>query len=223
MTCPLCNQRKAKRFCPAKGVQICAVCCGTKRLVEINCPSDCPYLATARTHPPAVVQRRVETDRAMLLPLLQGLSERQGRVFLMMTSVISRHQSEGFQKLVDADVAQAAEALAATIETAARGIVYDHQPASLPAARLLAELKAMLADIVKSAAAELGAGAVAGLERDAAITLRRIEEAAKSTSKDDPRSTVFQELLIRVLAAPPGTVPQEASTPTAPASSLIIP
>jgi hypothetical protein len=155
--------------------------------------------------------------------LLQGLSERQGRVFLMMTSVVSRHQSEGFQKVVDGDVAQAAEALAATIETAARGIVYEHQPASLPAARLLAELKTMLADIVKSAVAELGAGAVAGLERDAAITLRRIEEAAKSTSKDDPRSTVFQELLIRVLAPPPGTVPQEANTPTATASSLIIP
>ena len=212
MVCPLCGQRKAKRACPALDRLICAVCCGTKRLVEINCPSDCPYLATARTHPPAVVQRKVETDRAMLLPLLQGLSERQGRVFLMMTSVISRHQSEGFQKLVDADVAQAAEALAATIETAARGIVYEHQPASLPAARLLAELKAMLADIVKSAAAELGAGAVAGLERDAAITLRRIEEAAKSTSQHDPRSTVFKELLIRVLAPPPGTVPQDANT-----------
>jgi hypothetical protein len=223
MTCPLCNQRKAKRFCPAKGVQICAVCCGTKRLVEINCPSDCPYLATARTHPPAVVQRKVETDRAMLLPLLQGLSERQARIFLMMTSVISRHQSEGFQKLVDADIAQAAEAFAATIETAGRGIVYDHQPASLPAGRLLAELKTMVGEIINSAAAELGAGAVAGLERDAAITLRRIEEAAKSTAKDDPRSTLFQELLIRVLAPPPGTVPQDPSASTAPASSLIIP
>jgi hypothetical protein len=64
---------------------------------------------------------------------------------------------------------------------------------------------------------------VAGLERDAAITLRRIEEAAKATAKDDPRSTLFQELLIRVLAPPPGTVTQDPSAPTAPASSLIIP
>jgi hypothetical protein len=159
----------------------------------------------------------------MLLPLLQGLSERQARVFLMMTSVISRHQSEGFQKLVDADVAQAAEALAATIETAARGIVYEHQPASLPAARLLGELKAMVGDILKSAAAELGAGAVAGLERDTAITLRRLEEAAKSTSKDDPQSTLFQELLIRVFEPPPGAASQDANAPTAPALSLIIP
>ncbi len=223
MVCPLCNKRKAKRVCPAKGVQICAVCCGTKRLVEIACPSGCIYLTTARSHPPAVVQRQMENDRAAVLPLLQGLSERQARVFLMMSSLISRHQVEGFQKLVDGDIAQAAEALASTIETAARGIVYEHQPASLPAARLMAELRTMAAEITQSAAAELGAGAVSGLERDAAIALRRIEDAAKSTSQRDPQSTLFQELLIRLLAPPPGTPAEDAKAPTAPASSLIIP
>src|SRR4029079_6022625 len=50
--CPLCGVRRARRGCPALGKQICAVCCGTKRLVEIQCPSDCAYLATAREHPP---------------------------------------------------------------------------------------------------------------------------------------------------------------------------
>ncbi len=53
MTCPLCSQRKARRACPALGHQICAVCCGTKRLTQIPCPSDCVYLASAREHPPA--------------------------------------------------------------------------------------------------------------------------------------------------------------------------
>ncbi len=223
MLCPLCNQRKAKRFCPAKGAQICAVCCGTKRLVEINCPSDCIYLASARNHPPAVIQRQIDADRAALIPLLHGFSERQARVFLMLASVVSRHQEEGFQKLVDADVAQAAEALAATIETAARGIVYEHQPASLPAARLLTELKKVVGEISHSAATELGAGGRSGLERDGAIALRRIEEAAQSTTKLNPQSAMFQELLKRVLAPPPGTPTEEASTPSAPASSLIIP
>jgi hypothetical protein len=159
----------------------------------------------------------------MLLPLLQGFSERQARVFLMLTSVISRHQSEQLQKLVDGDIAQAAEALAATIETSARGIVYEHQPASLPAARLLTELKAIVSDIAKSAAEELGAGAISGLERDIAVALRRIQEAAKTTSGRDSNSTIFQELLIRMLAPPLGTPMQDATTPTASASSLIIP
>jgi hypothetical protein len=222
MVCPLCNQRKAKRFCPAKSAQICAICCGTKRLVEINCPSDCIYLASARTHPPAVIQRQIDTDRAALIPLLHGFSERQARVFLMLASVVSRHRGEGFQKLVDADVAQAAEALAATMETATRGIVYEHQPASLSAARLLTELKTVVAEISNSGATELGAGGRSGLERDAAIALRRLEEAARSTVKLDPQSAMFQELLRRVLAPPPGA-PTEEAAPSVPASSLIIP
>src|SRR5688572_5143637 len=132
MGCPLCGRSKAKRACPALGQQICAICCGTKRLVEINCPSDCVYLNSARTHPPAVVQRQHEQDRAMLMPLLHGFSERQARVFLLLAAVISRYQSDALQKLADEDVAQAAESLASTLETADRGIVYEPQPASLP-------------------------------------------------------------------------------------------
>lgn len=216
MVCPLCNQRKAKRACPALGRQICAVCCGTKRLVEISCPTDCVYLASARSHPPAVVQRQQEHDRALLLPLLQGLSERQARLFLMLASVTSRHQSEGFQKLLDDDIAQASGALAATLETAVRGIVYEHQPQSLPAARLMAELKTVVADVSKSGGS--------ALERDAAIGLRRIELAARQTAAAQPDSNDFQQLLVRVLTAPPGSVnPDEPEDAKAPTSSLIIP
>ena len=225
MLCPLCNQRKAKRACPALGKQICAVCCGTKRLVEINCPPDCGYLQAARANPPAVVQRQQEMDRAMLLPLLQELSERQARLFLMFAAVTSRHRPDTLQKLVDDDIAQAAGALASTLETAAKGIVYDHQPASLVAARLMTELKGVVDEVVKNAGS--------ALERDAAIALRRIEHgarmmvtvrsAAAATSGASARQAEneFQQLLARVLTPPPGAEPAEA--PAAPSSSLIIP
>src|SRR5207247_6809666 len=43
--CPLCGTRRARRGCPALSQQICAICCGTKRLVQIQCPSDCTWLA----------------------------------------------------------------------------------------------------------------------------------------------------------------------------------
>jgi hypothetical protein len=165
----------------------------------------------------------MDYDRALILPVLQGLSERQARLFLMTATLISRYQSEPFQKLVDGDVAQAAEALAATLETAGRGIVYEHQPASLPAARLMAEMKTMVAEIAKAASAEVP-GSASGIERDAAIGLRRIEGAAKAAAQHDPQGTLFQELLVRVLAPPPGTTPaDDAPAPSAPASSLIIP
>ena len=169
MLCPVCQQRKAKRACPALGKQICAVCCGTKRIVEIHCPQDCGYLSTARSHPPAVVQRQQELDRAMLLPLVQGLSDRQAQLFLMLAAATSRHQSDALHRLADDDVAQAAGSLASTLETSAKGIVYEHQPASLIASRLLAELKTVVDEVVKNAGS--------ALERDAAIALRRIEHA----------------------------------------------
>jgi hypothetical protein len=221
MLCPVCNQRKAKRACPALNQQICAVCCGTKRLVAINCPPDCGYLSASRTHPPAVVQRQQEMDRAMVLPLMQGLSERQARLFLMLAALTSRHQAEGLHRLVDDDIAQATGSLASTLETAGRGIVYEHQPASLAASRLMAELKAMVDEVVKNAGS--------ALERDAAIALRRIEHAAKMMSAYEQQSgasagqaqTGLQQLFGRVLAPPPGADKQDA--PSAPASSIIIP
>lgn len=214
MLCPVCHNRKAKRACPALDQQICAVCCGTKRLVEISCPSHCGYLSTARAHPAAVIQRQQELDRAMLLPLIQSLSERQARLFLMLAAVTSRYQPDVLQKLVDDDIAQAAGALASTMETAAKGIVYEHQPASIIATRLVTELKTVVDEVVKN-------GGTA-LERDAVIALRRIEHAAKMMAAVRPETNELQQLLGRVLAPPPG-VPQETPTQDAPRSALIIP
>ncbi|HKY23398.1 MAG TPA: hypothetical protein VJM31_19430 [Vicinamibacterales bacterium] len=213
MPCPVCNLRKAKRACPAIGKSICAVCCGTKRLVEINCPADCGYLASSRAHPPAIVQRQQEMDRAMVLPLLQGLSERQARVFLMLAATTARHQGEMLQKLVDEDIAHAAGALAATLETAGRGIVYEHQPASLPAARLMAELKTLVDEMSKSAGS--------ALDRDAALALRRIEHGSKMMVTIRPNANEFQQLLGRVLAPAAASAGQQEAP--VPAPSLIVP
>jgi len=48
--CPLCSERSAKRFCPAKQTTICAVCCGMKREVEIDCPGSCVHLKAGRSY-----------------------------------------------------------------------------------------------------------------------------------------------------------------------------
>jgi hypothetical protein len=213
MVCPVCNQRKAKRACPALGKQICTVCCGTKRLTEIACPDTCVYLTSARQHPPAVVQRQQEMDRAMVLPLLQGLSERQARIFLMLGALISRHQPDGLQQLMDDDIVQAAGALAATIETAGRGILYEHRPTSRPSAHLMTELKGLVEEIAKNAGS--------ALERDAAIALRRVEHGAKAMVSVSPGTNEFQKLLGRVLAPPPGAAAAETSAEPAP--SIILP
>lgn len=150
----------------------------------------------------------------MLLPLLQGLSERQARLFLMLANVTSRYQPDTLQKLVDEDIAQAAGALASTLETAARGIVYEHQPASLVAARLMVELRGVVDQVMKNAGS--------ALERDVAVALRRIEHAARMMVAVKPDTNELQQLLARVLAPPPGGEPH-VDKPAEPVSSLILP
>src|SRR5437867_4451151 len=85
VVCPLCETRRARRPCPALGRQICALCCGTKRLVEIACPSDCPWLVSAREHPPAVAVRRQQHDVGLLVSFMRDLTERQSQLFFFVS------------------------------------------------------------------------------------------------------------------------------------------
>jgi len=220
--CPLCGTRKARRGCPAVGQQICAVCCGTKRLVQIRCPSDCTWLASAREHPAAVVVRQQQRDLGLLVQFMRDLNERQSQLFFLVTHLVLAYEPPEFQPLVDDDVAEACDALAATYETAARGVIYDHRPASLPAERLATALKPKLA--------EAGKGGGTPFERDCATVLRRLAEAARDVrarSGDDRRA--FLELLARLIPKRPGDDPEpargrsDAEGHERPASRLILP
>jgi hypothetical protein len=213
MRCPACGQRKAKRDCPALGQTICPVCCGTKRLTEIACPPGCVYLASAREHPAAVVKRQQERDVALLVPTIRHLTERQYQLFFLFQTLIARHKPEGFARLLDEDVADAAAAMASTLETSARGVIYEHAPSSLMAQRLVTEMKTMLARV-----REQGASVH---DREAAIVLRAIEQGARDVAKAGGSDTEYLAMMARLLQAnAPGTT---ADAPSKPASSLILP
>ena len=192
VTCPQCGLRKARRACPALSQQICAVCCGTKRLVEIACPADCAYLATAREHPPAAVVRRQQDDLGAVVPFMQDLDRRQSSLFFLVLTFLARRPSSDLPPLIDDDVVDALNALATTYETAARGLIYEQRPPSLPADRLMNELKPLLADA--------GQGGGSAFERDAAVVLRRVETAARQSRPDSPTGRRdFLDLLGRII------------------------
>src|SRR5262245_62957561 len=100
VVCPRCGTRKARRGCPAVGQQICAVCCGTKRLVQIDCPPDCAWLAGAREHPPAVVARQQQRDLGMLVQFMRDFSERQSQLFFLVTTFVAGYQPAELQALI---------------------------------------------------------------------------------------------------------------------------
>jgi len=191
------------------------VCCGTKRLVQIACPSDCAWLASAREHPPAVVVRQQQHDVGVLMQVVRDFNERQSQLFLLISTFLVRYEAPELQPLIDDDVAEAMAALAATFETSARGVIYEHRPASLPAERLVGGLKPLLL--------EAGRGAGTPFERDAAAVLRRVEDAVREIRTSDQEGRrAFIDLLARLVRKgdeePPG--PQ---TESGPPSRLIVP
>lgn len=193
MHCPECGLRKARRACPALHRDICPVCCATKRQKEIRCPPDCPYLVTARQHPPAAQVRQQERDLGRMVELLRDFSEAQARLFLTVNRFLAEYTSPDLQRLIDDDVEAAADALASTHETAARGVIYEHQPRSVPAEHLARALKPLMAG-----AGEQNRPATAP---DSAVVLRRLAEAVRQQRQDlpgEPRAYVhFAERVLR--------------------------
>jgi hypothetical protein len=215
--CPLCGQRRARRACPAVGATICAVCCGTKRLREIACPADCGYLSAAREHPAAVVQRRQEQDARFYAPIVGELSEPQYRLLLLFQAVSLKVAEGAMPPLRDDDVADAANAVASTLETAEKGILYEHRAGSLPARLLADELSAAIDEVSRSERRPRT------LKPDAVAALRRLRQgaldAASAMPGDDP--PVFLGLMRRMMAAVAETTPR-ADAP-APPQRIIIP
>jgi hypothetical protein len=214
--CSLCGTRRAKRYCPALGQQICAVCCGTKRLTEIACPADCPYLAAAREHPAAAIVRRQRHDVGFVMEFVRDFSERQSQLFVIIATFIVRTAADAaaLPPMLDEDVADAMRALAATYETATRGVIYEHPAASLPAQRIVSELKPLLV--------EAGKNGGTAFERDASVVMRRLERAVVDVGAADPNERrAFIELLARIFANA-----AQADTPAPPTSDqprLIVP
>jgi hypothetical protein len=151
VSCPICEKRKAARFCPAKGEKICAVCCGTEREVTIDCPSDCSYLVAAH--------RYEDEHRRSLPPDTPLLDEKipQDIVYthqqLMSALAFSIAKFCAVQPAaVDAEVLAAIQALAQTYKTLSSGIIYEKPPDAPLARELYAALIALISELKKQQA-----------------------------------------------------------------------
>jgi hypothetical protein len=140
--CPLCSERSARRYCPAKQTTICAVCCGTKREVEIDCPGSCVHLQAGRLY---------ESERKELDPELIARAKAFNQSFLTeyghFLELLSRAVAEerfASPWLVDADVMEVYKALKATMTTLAGGIHYETLPEATSGQSLFRKLKSFL-------------------------------------------------------------------------------
>lgn len=196
MACPLCQKRPTKRLCPALRQEICAVCCATKRLVEIQCTDDCRYLDAAHRHPAAVVKRQIDRDVAVLMSSIGRLSEQQLQLFFLLQSMVLSYKPEELVRLTDTDVALATSALANSLETASKGLIFEEASASAPAESLRRALKPVVEEVTKAGGSRA--------EREVAIVLRGIARGARHEGGLIPDGeTSYLELVGRVFQQRP--------------------
>jgi hypothetical protein len=143
LICPICNKRKAKRFCSARGDSICTVCCGTEREATIDCPSDCPHLVASRKYDAG----RREIDWKSIpfsdTAISPGFAQAHAPLMMAVLACIERY-SRAHRQVVDSDAVAALKALAESYRTLSSGLYYEKPPEYLYQRELYQELKATL-------------------------------------------------------------------------------
>jgi hypothetical protein len=163
VSCPICEKRKAERFCPAKGEKICAVCCGTEREVTIDCPPDCSYLVAAHRYEDGH-QQSLPADTPLLdekIPQDIVYTHQQ----LMAALAFSMAKFCAAQPAaVDADVLAAIQALAQTYKTLSSGIIYEKPPEAPLPRELYAALIAFITEVKKQQAERANSSALKDMD-----------------------------------------------------------
>ncbi len=155
MSCPICERRKAVRFCPAKGEKICAVCCGTEREVSIDCPSDCSYLIAAHRYEDGH-QRALPPDTPLLDETIsQDIVYTHQQLMAALAFSIAKFCAV-HPDAVDTDVLAAIQSLAQTYKTLTSGIIYEKPPDAPLPRELYAALMAFLSEVKKQQAERAG-------------------------------------------------------------------
>jgi len=159
VSCPICEKRKAARFCPAKGEKICAVCCGTEREVTIDCPSDCSYLVAAHRYEDEH-RRSLPADTPLLAEKIpQDIVYTHQQLMAALAFSIAKFCAVQ-PAAVDADVLAAIQALAQTYKTLSSGIIYEKPPATPLPRELYAALIALFSELKRQQAARAGSASL---------------------------------------------------------------
>lgn len=197
MACKLCETRRARRFCPGVGGEICSVCCGTERENSVACPLECEYLQKARPRekPPEIKPEELPNRDIQVSD--QFLNDNSPLIgFLMPALVEAGLDTPG---TVDFDVREALDSLVRTYRTRESGLYYESRPANLVAARIHDHVQRGLEEFRRAAAERAGLTTL----RDADILgvlvfLQRVEFGANNGRK---RGRAFLDFL-RTQAAP---------------------
>ena len=209
MACPICEKRPPKRFCPARGEKICAICCGREREVTIDCPSDCPHLIAARRYESDNRKPLSEEDFLYRDVEFQAdfVHENWPSVAAIAAAIL------GFQmqnkELGDRDAQSALSALAETYRTLATGIYYERPPEAFLPRALYGQLAESLRNLRKQEAERTGLSSSLG-ETGIFHLLVFLLRIADRETNGRPRSRAFLDFL-KARFPLPAAAPQDSS------------
>jgi hypothetical protein len=185
--------RKPKRYCPAKAEMICAVCCGEKREVTIDCPSDCSHLVAARRwereHRKPITPADVPyPDMSLPMDLIH---EHQPLISGLGYTILKA--AAGASDVDDSSAIEALAALAETYRTLGTGLYYERPPDSPVARAVYMQLTQFLSEYRQAEQKQSGFGGVKDSEifRLLVFLLR----VAKYETNGRPRSRAFLDFL----------------------------
>lgn len=192
MACPICSKRKARRFCPAKGENICSVCCGTEREVTIDCPADCTYLVASRQY--GLERRQVDWSKIPFADtrIASSFVVDHQKLLLALSYAACLYAREN-ASLVDADVLAVIQSLAETYRTLSSGIYYEKPPDYRLQRELYEKLKAAIEEYKQAATREVGVTSVKDADvRDALIFLAQL---GGTRANGRPRGRAYLDFL----------------------------
>jgi len=212
MSCTICEKRLPKRFCPAKGEKICAVCCGREREITIDCPADCTHLLAGRRYEaehrePVKPEEYPYADLRFSVDLVYERWPLVSSLGLLIVTFASQHK-----ELNDADIYSVLDHLAETYRALGTGIYYERVPEIPLRQALYRELARYLTDSRQGGNGMQG-GAVS-TDADIFKLLVFLLRMNKMETSGRPRSRSFLEFLRSRFPLP--------ANKTAPTSSRII-
>jgi len=195
--CKICSKRRAKRYCPGVGGDICAVCCGTERENTIDCPSACEHLQAARKHEqPAPLGEDALPNRDIRMS--EQFVQEHEHVIMWLAFALAAAMDK--QRAVDFDAREALDALIRTYRTRQSGLIYETRPQNPYAAGLQDELGKSIAELHKRVAEEQGMQTLRDAEvLGSLIFLQRLELSHNNGRR---RGRAFADFLKSSFPAP---------------------
>jgi hypothetical protein len=195
MRCPLCDERKGKRPCPAKGQPICTQCCGEKRILEINCPESCAYLKEGRAREArhGYARHLRPSDPAKAQRYRQVLTKLEDVLSSLEYAIADARRSN--RALADSEVAEAVALMLKTLQTEDRGILYEHTSNSLQVEALRRQLR----DVIQQLRYPKQAGREPLRLRDAMGCLELIGDVVASYMAERHSAVSYAGFLARMM------------------------